>query len=110
QVEGRETETQGVRFAKVADHAALDQGAHDRIALRVPERDMTAALGGVARTCQSQTEAGATLLDEGDEDLSELAPLALDVGYVETAEQVEARLPRAHAEHARRSPDEAADP
>jgi len=109
QVEWREAEAQGVRLAEVADHAAVDQGAHDRIAMHVAKRDMAAASSGIARARQAQAKSGAAPLDQRDEYLSELPSLALDVGDVEAEQQVDARFERAHAEHAGGSADEAAD-
>src|SRR4051812_5213166 len=66
-VQGREAEAQDVRRAgaEVADHAARDQGLHDRVSAFVARQaDLRAALCMRTRRGQAEAVAGAALFDE----------------------------------------------
>ena len=51
-IKRREPEAQNIRRAEVTDHAARDQGLHDRIAVRMGEGDLRTALRRVTRAAQ----------------------------------------------------------
>ena len=64
EVERGKAEAQDVGRAEVADHAAGDQGLHDRIAaICAREADLAAALVRIARRGQRQAVAGAARFD-----------------------------------------------
>src|SRR5262245_48325998 len=75
-VQRRETETQYIRRAEIANHVTLDERLHDRVALRVRERHVTAARPGVCRTLEPQSRRRAHRANELDEVLRELTTLA----------------------------------
>src|SRR5690606_25042558 len=69
QIERREAEAQDVGRTEIADHPTVDQGLHDRIALRMREGDLAAALGGVA--IAAHVKASATLQRQIQEEISQ---------------------------------------
>ena len=109
-VERRDAEPDGIRAAEVGDDAgAVDQRARDLPGLRVAQRDVGAARGGVARRAEREAERREPGVVQGDDQLGQRDRLAVQRGDAGLGGEARALLHGGEAEDRRRAGEEAAD-
>src|ERR1051326_7893708 len=109
QIERRQTETNEIGRAVVADHAPRYQRLHHRITFGVREGNLAPALLRITRRRESEAEARPLLVQQLDEEIGERYALGTQVRQIDLGPEIERRIERRHRQYRRRTAEIAQD-